>query len=35
MRGLMGKVFGGAIGRVVGGKVGPEEERMLAAVVKH
>ncbi len=32
--GLMGKMFGGKIAEVMGGKVGPEEEAMLAGVVR-
>jgi uncharacterized protein (DUF302 family) len=32
--GLMGRMFGGTIAEVMGGKVAPEEEQILAAVVK-
>ncbi len=31
--GLMGKIFGGKIADVMGGKVGPEEEKMLADII--
>jgi uncharacterized protein (DUF302 family) len=33
--GLMGKMFGGTIAEVMGGKVAAEEARMLAAVTDH
>ena len=31
--GLMGKVFGGTVARIMGGRVGPEETRMLQDIV--
>ena len=31
--GLMGRVFGGTVARIMGGKVGPEETRMLQDIV--
>lgn len=32
--GLVGRMFGGAIAEVMGGKVGPEEERIIASVTR-
>ena len=31
--GLMGRVFGGTVVRIMGGKVGPEETRLLQDIV--